>query len=86
VHVQKHQLYLLEQPSESFKIWSVIIRINTKTKSLIIKLGPGIFTAHAHSILLLQFSTDLKLFANQHDVHDITTMAWRKKQQTSILK
>ena len=75
MHVQKHQLNLLEQCSESFKIWSVIIRTNTKTTSLIIKLGPGIFTAHAHSILSLQLSTDLKLFANQHDVHKITTMA-----------
>ena len=37
----KHQLYLLEQHSESLKIWSAIIRINTEGKSLIMKLGPG---------------------------------------------
>ena len=29
VHVHKHQLYLLEQHSESLNIWSAIIRINT---------------------------------------------------------
>jgi len=37
----KHQLYLLEKHSESFKIWSAIIRINTEGKSLIMKLGPN---------------------------------------------
>ena len=37
----KHQLYLLKQHSESFNIWSAIIRINTEGKSLIMKLGPG---------------------------------------------
>ena len=36
------QLYLFEQHSESFKIWSAIIRINTESKSLIMKLGPGV--------------------------------------------
>ena len=35
-----HQLYLLEQHSESFKICSAIIRINTEGKSLIMKLAP----------------------------------------------
>jgi len=29
MNLHKHQLYLLEQHSESFKIWSAIIRINT---------------------------------------------------------
>ena len=43
MHLHKHQLYLLEQHSESFKIWSAIIRINTEGKSLIMKLGPGNF-------------------------------------------
>jgi len=33
-------LYLLEQHSESFKIWSAIIRITTEGKSLIMKLVP----------------------------------------------
>jgi len=45
MNLHKHQLYLLEQHSESFKIWSAItfcIRINTEGKSLIMKLGPGI--------------------------------------------
>jgi len=40
MHVLKHQLYLLEQNSESFTIWSAIIRINTEGKSLNMKLGP----------------------------------------------
>ena len=42
MHLHKHQLYYLEQHSESFKIWSAIIRINTEGKSLIMKLGPGL--------------------------------------------
>jgi len=42
MNLHKHQLYLLEQHSESFKIWSAIIRINTEGKSLIMKLGPGL--------------------------------------------
>ena len=41
MNLHKHQLYLLEQHSESFKIWSAIIRINTEVKSSIMKLGPG---------------------------------------------
>jgi len=42
MHVHKHQLYLLEQLSESYEIWSAItcIRINTEGKSLNIKVGP----------------------------------------------
>ena len=43
MNLHKHQLYLLEQHSESFKIWSAIIRINTEGKSLtFMKLGPDI--------------------------------------------
>jgi len=42
MNLHKHQLYLLEPDSESFKIWSAIIRINTEGKSLIMKLGPGL--------------------------------------------
>jgi len=41
--LHKHQLYLLEQHSESFTIWSAIIRIYTEVKSLIMKLGPAGF-------------------------------------------
>ena len=41
MNLHKHQLYLLEQLSESFKIWSAIIRIYTEGKFLIMKLGPG---------------------------------------------
>ena len=41
MNLHKHQLYLLEPHSESFKIWSAIIRINTDGKSSIMKLDPG---------------------------------------------
>ena len=44
MNLHKHQLYLLEQHSESFKVWSAIIRINTEGKSLIMKFGPGTVT------------------------------------------
>ena len=43
MNLHKHQLYLLKQHSESFKIWSAIIRIKTEGKSLNMKLGPGTF-------------------------------------------
>ena len=39
MNLDKHQLYLLEQHSESFKNWLAIIRINTEDKSMIMKLG-----------------------------------------------
>jgi len=42
MNLVRYQLYLLEQHSESFKIWSAIIRINTEGKSLIMKLDPGL--------------------------------------------
>jgi len=35
MNLHKHQLYLFEQYTESFKSWSAIIRINTEGKSLI---------------------------------------------------
>jgi len=37
MNLHKH---LLEQHSESYEIWSAIIRINTEGKSLSMKLGP----------------------------------------------
>jgi len=40
MNLHKHQLYLLEQHSESFKSWSVFIRVNTEDKSLIVIIGP----------------------------------------------
>ena len=43
MNLHKHQFYLLEQHSESFKIRSAIIRINTEGKSLIMKLGPVVY-------------------------------------------
>ena len=41
MNLHKRQLYLLEQHSEAFIIWSAIFKINTEGKSLIMKLGPG---------------------------------------------
>ena len=46
MNLHTHQLYLFEQHSESFKIWSAIIKINTEGKSMIMKLGPGIWVKH----------------------------------------
>jgi len=40
MNLHKHQSYLLKQHSESLKIWSAIIRIDTEGQSLIMKLGP----------------------------------------------
>jgi len=45
MNLHKHQLYLLKQHSESFKMWSAIIRINTEGKSLIMKLGACLLKA-----------------------------------------
>ena len=42
MNLHKHRLYLLEQHSESFKIWSAINRTNIESKSLIMKLGPNV--------------------------------------------
>ena len=45
----KPQLYLLEQYSESFGIWSAIIRINREGKSLIMKSSPDlVFSISKH--------------------------------------
>jgi len=43
MNLHKHQLYLLEQHNESFKIWSAVISFNTEGKSFIMKSGP-VFT------------------------------------------
>ena len=51
MNLHTHQLYLLEQHSESFKIWPAIIRINTEGKYLIMKLGPElhwVIVEHLH--------------------------------------
>ena len=55
MNLHNNQMYLLEQHSESFNIWSAIIRINTEGKSLIIKLGPGIIRLNccAHILTIL---------------------------------
>ena len=47
LNLHKHQLYLLEQHSESFKIWSAIIRI----KSLMMKLDRDVFVCVFQVIL-----------------------------------
>jgi len=54
MNLNKHQLYLLEQHSESFKSRSAIIRINAEDKSLIIKLSPGHKHFKVHLIFLLK--------------------------------
>ena len=41
MNLHKHQLYLIEQHSETFNILSAIIRINTEGKSLNMRLGHG---------------------------------------------
>ena len=41
MNLHKHQMYLLEQHSESFNIWSAIIRISTEGKSSIMTVGLG---------------------------------------------
>jgi len=40
MHLHKNHMYLLEQPSESFKIWSTIIRIDS--------LGCSRFTCNSY--------------------------------------
>jgi len=42
MNLHTYQLYMLEQHSESFKLWAAVIKINTAGKSLIMKLGPGL--------------------------------------------
>ena len=42
MNLYTHLIYLLEQHSESFNIWSATIRINAEGKSLIMKLGLGL--------------------------------------------
>jgi len=43
MNLHTHLFYLLvEQHSESFKMWSAIIRFNTEGKSFIIKMSPDI--------------------------------------------
>ena len=51
MHVHINQLYLLEQHSEPLKVRSAIIRINTEGKSLIMKLGPGVFSSSYKNVL-----------------------------------
>ena len=42
LYIHTHQLYLLKQHSESYNIWSAIMRINTEDKTLIVKFGPDV--------------------------------------------
>ena len=62
MNLHKHQLYLLEQHSESFKIWSAIIRINTEGKSLIMKLGPGLLVQFLPRLQSVQIMIYVMLF------------------------
>jgi len=71
--LHKQQLYLLEQHGESLTIWSAVIGINSKGKSLIKKLGPErnkdrsqcVARAHDHD-------RKTKFVVKAHD-HDLTT-------------
>ena len=40
MNLHKHNVYVLEQHINSFKIWSATIRINTEGKSMIIQSAP----------------------------------------------
>jgi len=43
MNLHKHELYLLEELCDSFKIWLAFIRTNTEgKKSMVIKSSPGI--------------------------------------------
>ena len=53
MNLHKHQLYLLEQHSELFKSWSAIIRINPESKSVIMKLGPGLVKMVLNSVNII---------------------------------
>ena len=55
MNLHEHQLYLLEQHSESFKIWLAIIRINIEGRSLIMKLGPGVRLNKLASNLFIRY-------------------------------
>ena len=53
MHLHKYHMYLLEQHSESFNVWSAIIRINTEGNSLIMKLSSGVL--HVTNVLATPF-------------------------------
>ena len=44
INLHKHNPYLLEQHSDSFKMLSATITINTEGESLIMKSRPGLVT------------------------------------------
>ena len=48
MNLNKHQLYVLEQHSESFNIWIAIIRINTAGKSMTIKSAHTVIIRKNH--------------------------------------
>jgi len=66
--------YLLEQHSESFKIWSGIIRINTTGKSLFINLGPGLHT------LITPQSVNIKLQGLKYTTMSCNNFVYKTKQ------
>jgi len=59
MNLHKHQLYSLEQQSESFNIWSASIRINSEGKSLIMILGPGAKCTLAVMIVFSNINTTM---------------------------
>ena len=70
--------YLLEQHSESFKIWSGIIRINTTGKSLFINLGPGLHT------LITPQSVNIKLQVLRYTT--CNNFVYKTKQKRNTIK
>ena len=80
MNLHKHQLYLLEQHNDSFKIWSAIIRINTKGKSLIMKLGAVVYSRHSIwftsfvlQVFVIGFSTAILYYTSILTSRDIRT-------------
>jgi len=49
VNLHKHQMYLLKQHNEPYKLWSASIRINTEGKSLTMKLRPVYMERKVHT-------------------------------------
>ena len=88
-----NQLYLLEQHSESFEIWSTIKRINTEGKSLIMKLGPdpgnGIIRWPLLYINGIEISTHkgsklIDIQSNEHTVYTYAVTMFRSYESSSL--
>ena len=85
MNLHKHQLYLLEQHSESFKIWSAIIRINTEGKSLIMKLGPGLWLMGEGGELMFTFLSHDYTITNNFILYMFDTNPRHFMHETSVM-